>query len=101
MIQACVEQNVPRLVYTSSVDVVVGFDDVNNGDESLPVPKKFLFPGYPESKYRAECLVAEADGRALASGEFIGSVSINRYCNIKNSDRIPNFSSVYSFDHSR
>jgi hypothetical protein len=70
IIQSCLEHNVPRLIYTSSVDVVVGFDDIINGDESLPAPKRFLFPGYPETKHRAENLVSEANGRALAAGNY-------------------------------
>jgi nucleoside-diphosphate-sugar epimerase len=70
VIQACVEHNVPRLIYTSSVDVVIGFDDIINGEESLPVPKRFLFHGYPDTKHRAESLVAEANGRALAAGKI-------------------------------
>ena len=72
MIQACVEQNVRRLVYTSSVDVVIGRrrDVISGGDESLPVPRRFLFQGYAESKHRAELLVCEANGRALAKGEW-------------------------------
>jgi len=71
MIQACVEQNVQRLVYTSSIDVVIGrrCDVISAGDESLPVPRRFLFQGYAESKRRAELLVCEADGRALAKGQ--------------------------------
>jgi len=66
-----VEQNVARLVYTSTVDVVIGrrHDVISGGDESLPVPRRFLFPGYAASKMRAERLVCEADGRPLANGE--------------------------------
>ena len=72
MVQACVEQNVERLVYTSTVDVVIGRRDViSAGDESLPVPRRFLFPGYAESKLRAERVVCEADGRPLAKGERV------------------------------
>jgi len=71
VIQACVEQNVQRLVYTSTVDVVIGrrHDVISAGDESLPVPRRFLFPGYADSKRKAELLVFEANGRALAKGE--------------------------------
>ena len=68
VIQACVEENVAQLVYTSTVDVVIGYDDIINGDEALTVPKKFLFHGYPETKHRAETLVTEANGRKLAKG---------------------------------
>ena len=66
------EQNVQRLVYTSSVDVVISrrHDVISAGDESLPVPSRYLFHGYAESKRRAELLVCEANGRALAKGEW-------------------------------
>lgn len=69
VIQAAVEQNVSTLVYTSTVDVVIGFEEIFNGDESLPVPSKFLFPGYPTTKYQAEQLVNAANGRILAKGD--------------------------------
>ena len=80
MIQACVEQNVQRLVYTSSVDVVIGRrrDVISGGDESLPVPHRFLFQGYGESKRRAELLVCEANGRALAKGQCFGNFDFSR-----------------------
>ncbi len=69
MIDACVEQNVPSLVYTSSVSVVVGSDDIKDGEETLPIPSQFLFHGYSETKYQAETLVLKANGRMLAKGE--------------------------------
>ena len=69
MLQACVEQNVQRLVHTSTVDVVIGQKEIWNGDESLPPPRRFLFPGYPASKQQAERLVLEANGRKLANGQ--------------------------------
>lgn len=68
VVQAAVEQNVSTLVYTSTVDVVIGFEEIFNGDESLQVPRKFLFPGYPTTKYQAEQLVTAANGRILARG---------------------------------
>ena len=68
VIQACVEHDVSRLVYTSTVDVVIGFDDIVNGDESCVTPRRFLFPGYPSTKHHAEMLVNNADGRRLAKG---------------------------------
>ena len=68
VIQACVENDVGRLVYTSTVDVVIGYDDITGGDESLPVPRKLLFPGYPATKLKAEKLVLASNGRKHAKG---------------------------------
>ncbi|ESN92520.1 hypothetical protein HELRODRAFT_89375, partial [Helobdella robusta] len=68
IIQASVENKVSRLVYTSSVDVVIGFEelvDVTEGD--CPTPAKLLFEGYPESKRQAENLVLKAHGRVLVN----------------------------------
>lgn len=39
VIKACRECNVPRLVHTSSMDVVYNGKPIANGDETLPVPK--------------------------------------------------------------
>ena len=68
LIAACVAENVSRLIYTSSVDVVIGHEEIINGDEELAMPARFLFPGYPDTKARAEGLVLAADGRPLAEG---------------------------------
>ncbi len=69
MIDACVEQNVPSLVYTSTTSVVIGSDDIKDGDETLPIPSQFMFLGYPETKYQGETLVLKANGRMLEKGE--------------------------------
>lgn len=43
MIDACIEQKVKRLIYTSSPSVVFdGVHEIVNGDESLPYPSKVL-----------------------------------------------------------
>ena len=74
VINACVTQNVPRLIFTSTVDVVVGYDEIFNGDETLPIPKHFLFPGYPDTKYRAEQMVIAANGTELGKGKCLEDV---------------------------
>jgi len=61
VIQACLENKVTRLVYTSSPSVAIGEDDIENGDETLPYPKRYLAP-YPATKATAEKMVLEADG---------------------------------------
>ena len=65
LVEACIKHGVKRLIYTSTIDVVIGYDDIRNGNEQLPVPKCLLFPGYPETKHRAEQLVLQAHGRKL------------------------------------
>ncbi|MEZ5009752.1 MAG: NAD-dependent epimerase/dehydratase family protein [Chitinophagales bacterium] len=62
VIDACVRNGVPKLVYTSSMDVVYGGKPIKNGDESLPYPEHHLDP-YSESKTKAEKLVLKANGR--------------------------------------
>ncbi|ELU09823.1 hypothetical protein CAPTEDRAFT_109619 [Capitella teleta] len=71
LIDCCVEQGVTRLVHTSTVDVVIGYEPITDGDESLQVPPKFLFTGYPISKYHSEKLVLGANGKLLENrGNF-------------------------------
>ena len=69
LLEACLAKGVPRLIFTSTIDVVIGDEDIRGGNETLPVPDKFLFPGYPETKLRAEQLVLNANGASFSSGE--------------------------------
>ena len=69
LVEACLSENVESLIFTSTIDVVVGFDEIVNGDETLPTPSHFLFPGYPDTKNRAEKMVLGANGQKLAKGE--------------------------------
>lgn len=71
MIQTCLERGVSRLVYTATADVVIGFDNIENGTEFLPYPDKFLYDGYGGTKARAEKLVRAANGRELSNGKCI------------------------------
>ena len=69
VISACEEEGVTRLVHTSTIDVVIGSEEIFNGDEAnTPIPDDFLFPGYPLTKYKAEVAVLAANGRKTASG---------------------------------
>ena len=67
----CKQENVARLIYCSTVDVVIGHDEILGGteDNTLP-PTQYLFPGYPESKYKAECLVLRANGTNTKEGMY-------------------------------
>ncbi|EPS71000.1 3beta-hydroxysteroid-dehydrogenase/decarboxylase isoform 2, partial [Genlisea aurea] len=62
VIDACVELNVKRLVYTSSPSVVFdGIHGIFNGDESLPYPLKHN-DSYSATKAEGEALVIKANG---------------------------------------
>ncbi len=54
------------------MDVVIGYRKIINGNEdSTSLPKKFLFPGYPETKYQAETLVLAANGQYMENGNLL------------------------------
>jgi nucleoside-diphosphate-sugar epimerase len=61
VVKACIEQGVPYLVYTSSLDAVFGGTSLRDIDESIPYPAKH--PNmYCRSKFLSEKLVLEANG---------------------------------------
>jgi nucleoside-diphosphate-sugar epimerase len=62
VISACQDLGVPRLVYTSSIDVVFDGHPIANGDESLPYPSKHL-DQYGYTKMLAEQDVLAANGQ--------------------------------------
>lgn len=61
VIAACQQTGVPRLVYTSSIDVVFDGTPIIDGDETLPYPDKHL-DYYSETKMLAEQAVIAANG---------------------------------------
>ncbi|XP_030060378.1 short-chain dehydrogenase/reductase family 42E member 1 isoform X2 [Microcaecilia unicolor] len=70
VILACQRQGVPRLVYTSTYNVVFGGQTIKNGDESLPYLPLHLHPDhYSRTKSLAEMKVLEANGSALENTE--------------------------------
>lgn len=64
VIDACREQGVKQLVYTSSVDVVYDGSPIRNGDESLAYPQRHL-DYYGETKMLAEKRILAADSDDL------------------------------------
>lgn len=54
-------RQIPRLVYTSSPSVVIAGDDIENGDESMPYPPKYL-DNYTITKSLAEQEVLKSNG---------------------------------------
>ncbi|XP_007937316.1 short-chain dehydrogenase/reductase family 42E member 1 [Orycteropus afer afer] len=79
ILQACRRRGVPRLVYTSTFNVVFGGQAIRNGDESLPYLPLHLHPDhYSRTKSIAEKKVLEANGTALE-----GSSGILRTCALR------------------
>ncbi|XP_033748087.1 3 beta-hydroxysteroid dehydrogenase/Delta 5--_4-isomerase type 4-like [Pecten maximus] len=77
ILESCLTNGVERLIFCSTVDVVVGFDNIHDGRETTTfVPKQFLFPGYPATKYEAECIVLKANGRKCANGKSLWTMSL-------------------------
>lgn len=60
VVNACIEHNVPKLVYTSSPSVTFNGDHQTNVNESAPYPRTWLCH-YPHSKALAEKFVLQAD----------------------------------------
>ncbi|XP_060070999.1 3 beta-hydroxysteroid dehydrogenase/Delta 5--_4-isomerase-like [Ylistrum balloti] len=77
IVESCLINGVERLIFCSTVDVVVGFDDIRDGRETTThVPKQFLFPGYPATKYEAECLVLKANAKKCENGKILWTMSL-------------------------
>ena len=68
VVEVCRELGVRRLVYTSTIDVVVdGRRPIVDGDESLPYPNRLPRDPYCRTKTLAEQLVLAANGPELAA----------------------------------
>ncbi|MFH2060010.1 MAG: NAD-dependent epimerase/dehydratase family protein [Pseudomonadota bacterium] len=64
VIHACIENEVSQLIYTSSPSVIFNDNDMENVDESVAYPEKYLAP-YPQTKAMAEKLVKKAARHGL------------------------------------
>ena len=68
VVDVCRELGVRRLVYTSTIDVVVdGRRPIVDGDEALPYPQKLPGDAYSRTKIAAERLMIAANGPELAT----------------------------------
>jgi nucleoside-diphosphate-sugar epimerase len=66
VVDTCKELGINKLVYTSTMDVVVeGKKLITNGDESLPYPEKMPKDHYSRTKIIAEQLVLKANSSKL------------------------------------
>lgn len=66
VIEACQALGIPRLIYTSSIDVVYDGTPITDGDETLPYPRKHL-DYYGKTKMLAEQAVVRANSEALTT----------------------------------
>ena len=66
VLQACRDEGIGRLVYTSSPSVVFAGSDMEGIDESVPYARHFK-AAYPETKAAAEKIVLEAASERLAT----------------------------------
>jgi len=80
VIKACLECNVPRLVFTSTADVALGWSDNYNLNEATPLPgdkvSDYLFGLYAFTKMQAEKKVLEANGSPLANNAVLLTCSL-------------------------
>ncbi|XP_029781598.1 short-chain dehydrogenase/reductase family 42E member 1 [Suricata suricatta] len=72
VLQVCRRRGVPRLVYTSTFNVIFGGQVIRNGDESLPYLPLHLHPDhYSRTKSIAEKKVLEANGAPLVTRDGV------------------------------
>ena len=72
ILQVCQRRSVPRLVYTSTFNVIFGGQVIRNGDESLPYLPLHLHPDhYSRTKSIAEQKVLEANATPLDRGDGV------------------------------
>uniref|UniRef100_A0A8C6TJA9 Short chain dehydrogenase/reductase family 42E, member 2 n=1 Tax=Neogobius melanostomus TaxID=47308 RepID=A0A8C6TJA9_9GOBI len=73
VIKVCKEQSIPRLIYTSTVNVVFDGKPIEDGDEtSVPyVPPDMHIDHYSRTKSIAEQMVLSANGYSLKGGGLL------------------------------
>jgi nucleoside-diphosphate-sugar epimerase len=63
VINACLDNHIDKLIFTSSPSVVFAGGDMENSDESVPYPNHYLSE-YARTKAEAERLVLESNGHS-------------------------------------
>ncbi|XP_052267366.1 short-chain dehydrogenase/reductase family 42E member 1-like isoform X1 [Dreissena polymorpha] len=77
VIQGCLENDVTRLVYTSTYNTVFGGQKIENGDESLPYLPLDKHPDhYSRTKSIAEQTVLAADGSPTKGGKILHTCTV-------------------------
>ena len=79
MIQACIDNNIERLVFTSSVDAFVTperFSHPHITEAEIPTPHKFLMGPYAASKCKADQMIRKANNIVLSNGKKLKSCAL-------------------------
>ncbi|OWF46557.1 3 beta-hydroxysteroid dehydrogenase/Delta 5--_4-isomerase-like [Mizuhopecten yessoensis] len=76
LLHVCIRQNVRSFVYCSSQNVVMGYKDLIDSNETLEVPSDFLFKGYGVTKHLAEQVVEHHDGASLPDGGTMRALTL-------------------------
>ncbi|OCT84511.1 hypothetical protein XELAEV_18022664mg [Xenopus laevis] len=78
IIQACINTNVPRLVYTSTFNVIFGGQTIRDGDESLAyLPQDAFVDNYSRTKTVAEMFVLKMNNQELKNNSgFLRTCSL-------------------------
>lgn len=76
LLKACLENNVKRMVYTSTHNVIFNGNPIENGDESIPyVPLNEHKDSYSRTKCMAEQLILSSSGKKTKDGSTFRSSS--------------------------
>ncbi|XP_033118837.1 3 beta-hydroxysteroid dehydrogenase type 7-like [Anneissia japonica] len=77
VLKACVDNNISILVFTSTVDVVIGSEPIINGTEStVAIPKSHNFGPYAETKYKSEKIILQANNLILADNKKLKTCAL-------------------------
>ncbi|XP_053708689.1 putative short-chain dehydrogenase/reductase family 42E member 2 [Synchiropus splendidus] len=73
VIKVCKERSIPRLIYTSTINVVFAGEPIDEGDESSvpPLPPEQHIDHYSRTKAIAEQMVLSANGCSLKGGGLL------------------------------
>ncbi|KAJ8312879.1 hypothetical protein KUTeg_002918 [Tegillarca granosa] len=77
LIQACIMQNVDLLIHCSTMDVVIGYNNIINGTEAtVDYPNQHLFDSYAVTKCQGEMAVLKANGETLSNGNHLQTLTL-------------------------
>ncbi|TRY90140.1 hypothetical protein DNTS_033333 [Danionella cerebrum] len=72
ILKACVAHSIPRLIYTSTFNVIFGGQEIQNGDETLPYLPLHLHPDhYSRTKSIAEMTVLKANNSVFKTSSGV------------------------------
>lgn len=77
VVQACKDQNVPNLIYCSSLSVFYGPQEYSNATEtSIKSQKRLYFGAYAGTKLKAQNIVLNSNGTRLKNNKTLCTVAI-------------------------